>query len=610
MDRLSRLWQRINDHKIVQWSVGYVAVAYAIQHGVTLTSEAFDWPHAMVRVSMLLLVLGLPLVMTLAWYHGERASRRISGPELTIVSLLLVGISLLFYVFVRPSEEPAARPTAVAQSPTLSALPAAKLAGVAVAVLPFVNLSSDKEQEFFSDGMTEEITAALAKVSGLNVVARTSAFQFKGENKDMRAIGQALGASHLIEGSVRKDGNQIRITAQLIKADDGTHLWTESYDRELKGIFAVQEDIAQAIAGALRVPLGLKHGESLVPSRTANLESYQDYLRARALVRARGSHEPGGPLTQATKLLEQAVARDPGYAPAWALLGQAYDLIPVFSSAFSSDSVEELRRVLEGSLSKAEPAAQRAVRLDSNNAAGYTALATAQFLHGKFIQSEDLFKQALSLDPGDAEALHNYSIQLAVAGRLKASLSLRQRVEGLEPFVPIFNSFTAQILWLNGQNDTAIAMLKALPPNTAFRASSLAEIYGAAGRYADAADALLMTPPGIYPPGIVEAAARLLRTPSAQPAAPESLPRLGVLSFVYLYAGVPDRALEPVEDSGAGGVWNALPLMYLWHSSAVSLRKTERFKASARKAGLLQYWRAKGWPDLCHPVGADDFACD
>jgi hypothetical protein len=121
VDRLSQLWHRINDHKIVQWSVAYVALAYGIQHGVELTSDAFEWPHAVVRVSMLLLVLGLPLVMTLAWYHGERASRRILGPELTIISLLLVGISLLFYVFARPSEEVAAAPKPSVQQASVAA---------------------------------------------------------------------------------------------------------------------------------------------------------------------------------------------------------------------------------------------------------------------------------------------------------------------------------------------------------------------------------------------------------------------------------------------------------------------------------------------------------
>ena len=187
-------------------------------------------------------------------------------------------------------------------------------------MLPFANLSGDTGQEFFSDGMTEEIMTALAKVLALRVVGRESAFQFKGQKTDMRAVGQALGANYLVEGSVRKAGDQVRITAQLVQADNGVSLWTDSYDRELKNIFATQSDIAQAIAGALRAPLGLKEGQTLVSNRTADTDSYQDYLRARASVRRRG--QPGGPLTEAVRLLEQVVARDPNYAPAWGLLGR------------------------------------------------------------------------------------------------------------------------------------------------------------------------------------------------------------------------------------------------------------------------------------------------
>src|SRR6266566_9842240 len=127
VDRLALLWRRINDHKMVQWSVAYIALAYGVQHGVELTSDAFEWPHAVVRISMLLLVLGLPLVITLAWYHGMRASRRISGPELTIVSLLLVGISLLFYAFVRPSEDVAAGSKPSIQQASVAAARAASV---------------------------------------------------------------------------------------------------------------------------------------------------------------------------------------------------------------------------------------------------------------------------------------------------------------------------------------------------------------------------------------------------------------------------------------------------------------------------------------------------
>ena len=266
-DRFTALWRRMKDHRIAQWTVGYVAVAYGIQHAVTLTSEALDWPHAVTRVSFLLLALGLPVAMTLAWYHGERASRRISAGELSIVSLLLVVASFAFYAVVRPQAN-----VAPVRQLALTAAPAPGK-GISLAVLPFVNLSSDKEQEFFSDGITEEITSALAKVQKLRVVARTSAFEFKGKNEDIRQMGLALGATHLIEGSVRKDGNEVRITAQLIRADDGTHLWTESYDRELKAIFVVQEEVARAIAASLQVPLGLKQGESLVSRRTGDTES-------------------------------------------------------------------------------------------------------------------------------------------------------------------------------------------------------------------------------------------------------------------------------------------------------------------------------------------------
>src|SRR5207302_2152745 len=135
--------------------------------------------------------------------------------------------------------------------------------------------------------MTEEITAALAKVPDLRVVARTSAFEFKGKNIEVDKIGQQLHATHLIEGSVRKAGNRVRITAQLIKADDGTHIWAEDYDRDLNDIFAVQEDIARAITASLRMPLGLKPGEQLVNSRNIDPESYDKFLRARGLIISR-----------------------------------------------------------------------------------------------------------------------------------------------------------------------------------------------------------------------------------------------------------------------------------------------------------------------------------
>ena len=224
------------------------------------------------------------------------------------------------------------------------------------------------------------------------MVGRSSAFQFKGQNKDLRAIGQSLGATYLIDGSVRKAGNRVRITAQLIKADGGIGLWTDNYDRELTDVFVIEEDIAQAIAAALRVPLGLAQGERLVSNRTSDVDSYQDYLRGRALVRGRI-------VTEAVATLEGVVARDPDYAPAWAMLSQAYRVTLDYNSAPRTAPVDEARRFIQSNLDKAETSARKAIQLDPKHAGGYAALAYIQTTRGKWTEADDLFHQALALDP-------------------------------------------------------------------------------------------------------------------------------------------------------------------------------------------------------------------
>ena len=214
---------------------------------------------------------------------------------------------------------------------------------ISIVVLPLANLSGDPAQEFFSDGMTEEITAALVKVPNLRVVARTSAFQFKGQGRDIRGVAHSLGATHVIEGSVRKDGTRVRISAQLILADTGTHLWTENYDRELTDLFAVQDEIAHAIAVALQIPLGLPREQSLVATGFDDAQLYEQYLRARTLVHVRGHRE----LMTAAALLEQVVAEVPGYAAAWATLAYAYNFIPNFDPSWFSGDVEGMRRAAD-----------------------------------------------------------------------------------------------------------------------------------------------------------------------------------------------------------------------------------------------------------------------
>ena len=506
-------------------------------------------------------------------------------------------IAILSFISLAPSTTPiGGPPTVVAATPT---------SAIALAVLPFANLSTEPNQDFFSDGLTEEIGSALAKIPDLSVVARTSAFEFKGQNRNIRTIGEQLGATHLIEGSVRRVGNQVRVTAQLIQADNGLHLWTENYDRELTDIFAIQEDIARAIAGALRVPLG--QGEVLVSNRTSDLQSYEEYLRGRALVRART-------IADAIKSLELVVARNPSYAPTWAMLARAYQLAPTFSPALRSGSFQEARTVSQSSLDKSEKAAGEAIRLDSRSADGYGALAFTQQLRGEWAAAEDLYKQALALDPNDPEILHQYGLSQASTGRLTDSLNTREKLRTLEPFVPIYNIRTAEIMELKGQHQDAIAILEAIPPDAAggyVRNLTLARAYAADGRYGEAANTLLAikTENQVSLRSVEDAAGRLRSAP-AKVDTPEPLSVLqGELSFVYAYIGALNRILEYPERLIELHYLDPPGIETLWSHEVAPLRRTERFKAYARAAGLVEYWRAKGWPDLCRPVGADDFVC-
>jgi adenylate cyclase len=490
-----------------------------------------------------------------------------------------LAIFLIYQFAIQPSATTARQQT--------KAAPSVQASTIAIAVLPFDNLSSDPEQEFFSDGVTEEITAALAKIPDLRVVARSSAFQFKGQKRDLRVVGQALGANHLIEGSVRKAGNRVRITAQLIRADNGTHIWSDEYDRQLTDIFAIQEDIATAIAAALRVPLGLQQGQTLVSSRDIDQESYQQYLRARTIYRSQvGNLGAARRLGNPVEMLEQVVARHPGYAPAWGLLAM---------------------------ITGREAAAREAIQLDSRSATGYAALATIQFFQrGNFAAAEDLTRQALALDPNEPEVLDLFARNLHRAGRIKEALTIYERLHTVEPFIPQYNLNRANTMMDDGQNGAAMAILEALPATMTVRNIALAKGYAAAGRYGDAADALLAEGELDPDAGPREEAARLLQSAPAKITAPEVLPVFRAqLSFVYAYLGAPERGLDDPERLVAEG--RGLPLRrfrHLWSPEYAPIRNTARFKALMRNAGFVDYWRAKGWPDKCRPVGADDFVCD
>lgn len=291
-----------------------------------------------------------------------------------------------------------------------------------IAVLPFVNLSSEKENEYFSDGLTDDLIDALTKVQGLRVVARGSAFQFKGKNPDIRAVGRQLNVGAVLEGSVQRSGDRLRITAQLSTAADGYHIWSQTYDRRFEDVFAVQDEISRAIVAALEVRVA-GNPRRLVQSSTQDMEAYNLYLQGRFQLnkwRAEGARA-------GIDYFAQAIAKDPGFAPAYAGMADCYTWLAAFGWSPSREAMP-----------KARQAANRALQLDETLAAAHVSLGYVKALYDwDWPGAEREFKRALELSPGDADAHFAYSIvYLNPLGRTDEALVEIQRALALDPLSP------------------------------------------------------------------------------------------------------------------------------------------------------------------------------
>lgn len=381
--------------------------------------------------------------------------------------------------------------------------PAVTPASPSIAVLPFINMSSDKEQEYFSDGLTEELLNALAKNPRLRVAARTSAFAFKGKNVDLREIGQKLNVTTVLEGSVRRDGKHLRITTQLINTADGFHMWSEIYDREMNDIFAIQNEIATAVAGALKVKL---LGEETRSKKETNIEAYDSYLQGQYFRSTRSKES----LSKAITYYERALELDPNYAPAWAGLASAHSAQANFGYA----DIEESYR-------KARLEVKKALELDKNLPQAHSVLATIQlFYDWDWKAAEACFKRALELDPSliggqatiarmqgrydDAIRLNHRAIELdplsigsynalgfnaVAAGKLQEAEKAFKKVLELNPSYETVHIYLGTIYLLESNPTKALAEMEQVQsPN--WRPYGLALVYHALGKKKEADAAL------------------------------------------------------------------------------------------------------------------------
>jgi TolB-like protein/Tfp pilus assembly protein PilF len=435
-----------------------------------------------------------------------------------------------------------------------------------IAVLPFVDLSPSQDQEFFSDGLSEEILNHLAKIPNLKVVARTSAFQFKGKSEDLRVIREKLNVENVLEGSVRREGTRIRITAQLIKTNDGFHLWSESYDRDFRNVLTVQDDIAKAVTSALQIKLlGGRTPAVLQSSRTTSPEAYQDFLQSRYFA-ARGDIESQ---QKAQDYVNQAIQADPRFAEAYALRAR----LTLNSGAIGWTDYP-------AAISNSRRDTQKAVELDANLADGYRGLSRIQAIADSNCRAaETTLKRAMELAPGSADNMETAAFIANCLGREEEAIGFVQQALALDPIVAGPYRLLAQYLRNLGRYDEAHgALAKALDlnPQELWIHETQGEVYLAQGRPPEALAEMEQEAPGcLHDFGMAIAFHALGRHEQSESALASLISRYSSgsayqIAQVYAYRGEVDKAFE----------W--LTRAYQQHDGGLCLTKTDLLLKSLR----------------------------
>jgi TolB-like protein/Flp pilus assembly protein TadD len=464
------LFNELRRRNVFRVGIAYVIVAWLILQVVDVIQNILSLPEWVGKLVLLLLVLGLPFALIFAWAfeltsEGLKREHEVdrsqsmtprTGKKLDRMIIGVLVVALAYFVFdkfvldpSRDTELVQATTEAVTEQATRSR--SAETTDKSIAVLPFVNMSDDADNEYFSDGISEEILNALAGVQDLKVVGRTSSFAFKGRNEDLRTIGEALGVSHILEGSVRKSGTKVRITAQLIKTDDGFHLWSDIYDRELTDIFTIQDEIALAIFNQLKTHLTGDQGDHQFASPRTDLSAFDLYLEAKQKIYLRRRV----PMEQAAELLQRAIAIDPGYAPAYAQSGivsimlrkEQYGTIP-------ADEAFARARILF----------DKALSLDPESAEAWAGQGLYLTEAGDLVQAAEALRRALAINPSLVNARNWLANTMLRAGDLNELKRLRKEVLVRDPlYLPVIENILDDYM-LFGEIEQAQALMNRIRP--------------------------------------------------------------------------------------------------------------------------------------------------
>jgi TolB-like protein/Tfp pilus assembly protein PilF len=470
---MRKFFQELKRRNVVKAAITYGVVSWALLQVSDILFSVFDIPSNSLRYVIYVLMSGFPIWLVLAYVFewtttrfdtttaevGDAAPPRQPSSLLNtlIMSGLVIAVSLLVVDrFLNPNKNSLA-----------------PITDKSIAVIPFRNMSSDQDQEYFSDGLSEELIILLTKIPDLKVIARTSSFAFKGKDEDLRIIGEKLGVANLLEGSVRKSGNRLRITVQLIKAEDGSHLWSEIYDRTLDDIFSVQDEIAAAVVTELKVTL-LKNANN-----SMNPEAYNLYLEGKFLADTRSKQN----FELAIDKLKQALAMDSTAEQIWAELGSVYS----YQAGYGYIPTEE-------GYALARQASERALHLNPDLAETWDNLGWISMYYDlDFSKADAAFKRVLEIDPANASALNNSAAMQSCLGKVDEAIALYNKAISADPLRPAgYNGLSLEYFYKGDWEKSEEAMEKVLEitPDYSSAYYQLARIQLAQGDGEDAIETL------------------------------------------------------------------------------------------------------------------------
>jgi len=594
--KIENFFAELKRRKVFKVGAAYLIVAWLAVQAASIGFPAFDAPPWALRIFILVALLGFPISVVMAWVfdisrEGVKLDSQASGSKgLFAAAALLIVLALVWYFYGQPSFRKGDVTTpAVADRNS-------------IAVLPFTNISGKADEDYFSDGMTEELLNVLAKVPQLKVVARTSVFQFKEKAGDVREIGRKLGVTNIVEGSVRRDGPEVRITAQLVRVADGFHIWSETYDRKLERVFALQDEIAQRISDALKVSLGVS--APVTVRAPIDPEAYDEYLKGRALLRQRRD------LPTAIAHFNKAVARAAEFAAAWSSLSLTYEVsfwyTPHMTAAYQTEM-----------LTGEKEAAERAASLEPDAAPTEHALGNLARAEFHYADAEQHYLRAMQLDPSYPDVREDYAELLYEVGRMEDSLRAARQLVELDPYFGVGWARmcdAASALDRRDEVKESVQRIRAINSDLFAGKFGLLDYALQYGR-ADEARAALAEIVAHWPKDAAFAQTLLpwaLGESDVDPiklrAAIADTPE-GESSRYFIARQDIDGYNADIERQGAILQAYYFANLYSSRPAGHAMLRDPRVKARLVRYGFPAYWREKGWPAGCQPLGESDFEC-